>query len=100
MTADGDGVGLRGGIDPQESFLDLFQAEQLRRSLETIGPGESLRQKCVALKEIVEDNVENGLKFPFRFGDVMPHEPGRSEKDRVYNGPSQVPDFYKKNKFC
>ena len=46
-------VSLRGGIDPQESFLDLFQAEQLRRSLETIGPGESLRQKCVALKEIV-----------------------------------------------
>ena len=55
MTADGDGVGPRGGIGPQESFLDLFQAEQLRRSLETIGPGESLRQKCVALKEIVED---------------------------------------------
>ena len=55
MTADGDGVGLRGGIGPQESFLDLFQAEQLRQSLETIGPGESLRQKCVALKEIVED---------------------------------------------
>ena len=48
-------VSLRGGIGPQESFLDLFQAEQLRRSLETIGPGESLRQKCVALKEIVED---------------------------------------------
>ena len=55
MTADGDGVGLRGGVGPQESFLVLFQAEQLRRSLETIGPGESLRQNCVALKEIVED---------------------------------------------
>ena len=48
-------VSLRGGIDPQESFLDLFQAEQLRQSLETIGPGESLRQKCATLKEIVED---------------------------------------------
>ena len=49
------------------------------------------------VKQIVQDHAENGLNFPFRAGDIMPYEPGRSEKGRVYNGPSQVPDFYRKN---